>query len=170
MKSVFLKSAAAFACAFVLSSASAQTNGPSPFPLPAPIPAPQDKPYPGTIKLSVDATDITRAIFRVHETIPVAQSGGLFTLLYPKWLPGNHGPSGPIDKFAGLEIHAGGTRLVWKRDTVDVYAFHVAVPNGVTAIDVDFQFLSPVANSEGRIVMTPEMMDVQWNALALYPA
>ena len=174
MKSAYLKSAAAFACAFVLSTASAQTNGPqsdgpSPFPMPASIPAPQDKPYPGTIKLSVDATDTTRAIFRVHETIPVAQSG-LLTLLYPKWLPGNHGPSGPIDKFAGLEIRAGGTRLVWKRDTVDVYAFHVAVPKGATTLDVDFQFVSPVASNEGRVVMTPEVMDVQWNALALYPA
>ena len=79
-------------------------------------------------QLSVDATDLTRAIFRVHETIPVAQSAHLVTLLYPKWLPGNHGPSGPIDKFAGLEIRADGTQLAWKRDTVDVYAFHVACP------------------------------------------
>ena len=169
MKSAVLKSAAAFVCAFVLSAASAQTNGPSPFPMPAPIPAPQDKPYTGTIKLSVDATDTTRAIFRVHETIPVAQSG-MFTLLYPKWLPGNHGPSGPIDKFAGLVIHANGQRLAWKRDTVDVYAFHVNVPKGASAIDVDFQFVSPVASNEGRIVMTPAMMDVQWNTVALYPA
>ena len=169
MKSVLLKSAAAFACAFVLSGAAAQTNGPSPFPMPAPIPAPQDKPYPGTIKLSVDATDLQRAIFRVHETIPVSGSEP-FTLLYPKWLPGNHGPSGPIDKLAGLVIHAGGARLAWKRDVVDVYAFHVNVPNGTTSLDVEFQFLSPVANNEGRIVMTPEMMDLQWNAVALYPA
>jgi predicted metalloprotease with PDZ domain len=174
MKSAYLKPAVALVWVFVLSSAAAQTNdptsnGPSPFPMPAPIPAPQDKPYPGTIKLSVDATDTARAIFRVHETIPVAQSG-LVTLLYPKWLPGNHGPSGPIDKLAGLEIRADGSRLAWKRDTVDVYAFHVAVPKDATTLDVDFQYVSPVANNEGRIVMTPELMDVQWNALALYPA
>ncbi len=174
MKSAYLKSAAAFACAFVLSSAAAQTggpqaNGPSPFPMPASIPAPQDKPYPGTVKLAVDATDTMHAIFRVHETIPVPQPGPL-TLLYPKWLPGNHGPSGPIDKFAGLEIRANGTRLTWKRDTVDAYAFHVNVPKGAASVDVDFEFVSPVASNEGRIVMTPEMMDVQWNALALYPA
>jgi predicted metalloprotease with PDZ domain len=169
MKSAFLKSAVAFACAFVLSSASAQTNGPSPFPMPPPIPAPQDKPYPGTIRLSVDATDLQHAIFRVHETIPIAQSGSV-TLLYPKWLPGNHGPTGPIDKLAGLEIRADGQRLAWKRDVVDVYAFHVNVPKGAAALDVDFQFVSPVANNEGRVVMTPEMLDLQWNAVALYPA
>jgi predicted metalloprotease with PDZ domain len=169
MKSAYLKSAAAFACAFVLSSAAAQTNGPSPFPMPAPIPAPQDKPYPGTIKLSVDATDTQRAIFRVHETIPVSGPGP-FTLLYPKWLPGNHGPSGPIDKLAGIVIRAGGQRLVWKRDVVDVYAFHVNVPNGATSLDIEFQFLSPVANNEGRVVLTSDMLDLQWNAMALYPA
>ncbi|HUO94396.1 MAG TPA: hypothetical protein VMU22_15830 [Rhizomicrobium sp.] len=174
MKFLGLKSAAAFACAFVLSTAAAQaggaqTNGPSPFPMPAAIPAPLDKPYPGTIKLSVDATDTQRAIFRVHETIPLAQSG-VVTLLYPKWLPGNHGPSGPIDKVAGLTIRADGQRLAWKRDVVDVYAFHVNVPKGAAALDVDFQFVSPVANNEGRIVMTPEMLDLQWNAVALYPA
>ncbi|HKD24190.1 MAG TPA: hypothetical protein VKB71_19375 [Rhizomicrobium sp.] len=137
--------------------------------MPPGIPAPADKPYPGTIKLSVDATDTQRAIFRVHETIPVTQSG-LVTLLYPKWLPGNHGPSGPIDKFAGLVIRAGTSRLSWKRDTVDVYAFHVLVPNGTSALDIDFQYVSPVAINEGRVVMTPEMLNLQWNAMALYPA
>ncbi len=152
------------------SAAAQQPAGPSPapLPLPAPIPAPQDKPYPGTIHLSVDATDTVHGIFRVRETIP-AKAGPL-VLLFPKWLPGNHGPGGPIDKFAGLVIHAGGKSLAWTRDTVDVYAFHVTVPNGATALDCDFQFLSPVATSEGRVVMTPEMLNLQWNAVALYPA
>ena len=159
----------AFAAFVAFGSAAAQqTAGPSPSPLPPSIPAPQDRPYSGTIHLSVDATDITHGIFRVHETIP-ARSGPL-VLLFPKWLPGNHGPSGPIDKFAGLVIHAGKTRLAWTRDTVDVYAFHVTVPNGVTALDCDFQFLSAVDGSEGRIMMTPEMLSLQWNSVALYPA
>ena len=170
MTSVLRRIVPALACACAFASANAATPaGPTPFPMPPAIPAPVDKPYPGTIKLSVDATDAQRAIFRVHETIPVAQPGP-FTLLYPKWLPGNHGPSGPIDKLAGLVIHAGGARLAWKRDTVDVYAFHVDVPKGTASLDIEFQFLSPVANNEGRVVMTPEMMDVQWNAVALYPA
>jgi predicted metalloprotease with PDZ domain len=169
MTSAFRRVAPALACAFLFSTAAAQTSGPSPFPMPPGIPAPADKPYPGTIKLSVDATDTQRAIFRIHETIPVAQSG-LVTLLYPKWLPGNHGPSGPIDKFAGLVIRAGTTRLPWKRDTVDVYAFHVFVPSGTSALDVEFQYVSPVATNEGRVVMTPEMLNLQWNAVAVYPA
>jgi predicted metalloprotease with PDZ domain len=152
-----------------LVSASAQTaTKPMPASMTAVIPAPQDRPYPGTIHLIVDATDITRGIFRVHETIPA--QGGPMVLLFSKWLPGNHGPTGPIDKFAGLVIRAGGTKLAWTRDTIDVYAFHVTVPNGSRALDCDFQFLSPVETREGRVVMTPEMLNLQWNAVALYPA
>ncbi|MGH9808583.1 MAG: peptidase M61, partial [Terriglobia bacterium] len=93
-----------------------------------------------------------------------------FVLLYPQWLPGNHGPSGPIDKLAGLTIRAGATKLAWSRDPVNVYAFHVSVPAGVRALDIEFQFLSPVESKEGRVVMTAEMLNLQWNAVALYPA
>jgi predicted metalloprotease with PDZ domain len=137
--------------------------------MPAPTPAPVDKPYPGTIRLAVDATDTTRAIFRIHESIPVAQAGPM-VLLFPRWLPGNHGPTGPIDKFAGLTIHAGSAKIAWIRDPVDVYAFHVNVPNGAKSLELDFQFLSPVETREGRVVMTPDMLNLQWNAMALYPA
>ncbi len=142
--------------------------GPSPLPMPPAIPAPQDIAYPGTIKLAVDATDTVHGIFRVHETIPVKT--GHLILLYPKWLPGNHAPNGTIDKFAGLTIRAGGKAIGWTRDTVDVFAFHVDVPQGVSALDIDFQFLSAVESKEGRIMMTPEMQSLQWNSLALYPA
>jgi len=157
------------ACSLLLASAAGAAPGPQPFAMPAAIPAPQDVPYPGTIKLAVDATDIVRGIFRVHETIPLAHAGDV-VLLFPKWLPGNHGPSGQIDKIAGLTVHTGAAKLAWTRDAVDVYAFHVAVPNGAKSIDVDFQYLSPVDKSEGRIVMTGEMLNLQWDSTALYPA
>jgi predicted metalloprotease with PDZ domain len=140
----------------------------APVPLPPDIGAPQDTPYPGTIRLAVDATDVTRHIFRVKETIPV--QGGALTLLYPKWLPGNHAPTGRIDALAGLVIEANGKRVEWVRDTVDVFAFHVEVPAGATALDLQFQFLSAGDGNEGRIVATPEMLNLQWNSVALYPA
>src|SRR5581483_11882550 len=98
----------------------------------ASVPAPQDTPYPGTISLSVDASDTSQGIFRAHETIPV-QAGEL-TLLYPKWIPGNHSPSGPIDKLAGIKMSANGKPLTWTRDKYDVYAFHVDVPQGANSI------------------------------------
>ncbi|WEN15805.1 M61 family peptidase [Rhodanobacter sp. AS-Z3] len=134
----------------------------------ADVPAPQDVPYQGTLKVSVDATDLAHRIFRVHEVIP-AQPGAL-TLLYPQWLPGNHSPSGPIDKLAGLVVTANGKTLTWKRDTLNVYAFHVDVPDGASSVEVSFQFLSPQNMRQGRVVMTPEMLNLQWNANTLYPA
>ena len=95
---------------------------------PGAIPPPKDVPYTGTIRLDVDATDTIRHIFRVRETIPVTP--GALTLLYPRWLPGNHSPSGRIEQLTGLSLRAGGARLQWTRDPVDVYAFRVHVPNG----------------------------------------
>jgi predicted metalloprotease with PDZ domain len=140
----------------------------TPLLLPPEVAAPQDVPFPGTIRLAVDATDVTRHIFRIKETIPV-QSGSL-TLLYPKWAPGTHSPTGRIDALAGLVIQAHGQRVKWVRDTVDVYAFHVDVPAGATNLDVEFQFLSAGDGNEGRIVMTPEMLNLQWSSVVLYPA
>ncbi|MGH8159758.1 MAG: M61 family metallopeptidase [Rhodanobacter sp.] len=134
----------------------------------ADVPAPQDVPYQGTLKIKVDATDVAHRIFRVHETIPAA--AGSLTLLYPQWIPGNHSPTGPIDKMAGLVVKANGQVLPWTRDPLNVYAFHVDVPQGVTSVDVTFQFLSPQDTRQGRVVMTPEMLGLQWNAMTVYPA
>jgi predicted metalloprotease with PDZ domain len=137
--------------------------------MPPPIVAPRDIPYPGMTRLAVDATDLAHGLFAVREDLPVARSGPL-TLLFPEWLPGNHSPSGPLDKLAGLKISAGGVDVPWRRDPVDVYAFHVDVPAGARALELKFQFLSPVASPEGRIMMTPDMLSLEWNAVALYPA
>ncbi len=147
----------------------APTGPPQPMPLAPnpPLPEPKDIPYPGELTVAVDATDLTHNIFRVKETIPV--SGAPIVLTYPRWLPGAHNPGGSIDKLAGLIVHAGGKRLEWKRDTADVFAFHID-PQGAKTLDIEFQFLSAVSTREGRVVMTPEMLNAQWISLALYPA
>ena len=111
----------------------------------AAVPPPVDAAWPGTLKLEVDATDLDHRIFRVHEEIPVRP--GALTLLYPQWLPGNHSPRGPIDKLAGLAIRADGRPLAWKRDPVEVYAFHLDVPQGVARLDVDFDFVVEIAGA-----------------------
>ena len=129
---------------------------------------PSDTPYPGMLTLQVDATDLDRRIFRVRETVPVVP--GPLRLYYPQWLPGNHGPTGRIDELAGLKISAGGARLAWKRDPLDVYAFTLEVPSGASTLDIEFQHLSPIDRDSGRVVVTPEMLNVQWNAVLLYPA
>jgi len=162
--------AALAAAAFMgVGTASAQVQQPQPAPAAPPIAAPVDIPFPGVIRLNVDATDLAHAIMTVHETVPVAGAGP-FVLQLPRWLPGNHAPSGSIDKLAGLIITAGGKRIEWTRDPVDVFSFHVDVPAGVSALDLDFQFLSPVSTREGRVVMTPEMLNIEWDNVALYPA
>jgi predicted metalloprotease with PDZ domain len=133
------------------------------------VPAARDLPFPGTVQLTVDATDVTRGIFRIHERVPVSAAGDL-VLLYPKWIPGGHSPRGDIKNVAGLSVTAGGHSLMWMRDPLDVFAFHIAVPEGVSAVDVEFQYLSSTAENQGRTVMTPEMSSIQWLSLSLYPA
>jgi len=174
-----LLAATAFAFPALAPSAFAQPNAappeasqpanPQATPLPPPVANPVDKPYPGEIALAVDATDLDHHVFRMHETLPVAGPGPL-TLLFPKWIPGNHSPTGPISALAGLYIKNGGQRLEWRRDTVDINAFHIDVPQGANSLDIDFQYLSPPTEEEGRVVMTPNMLDVQWNPEVLYPA
>jgi predicted metalloprotease with PDZ domain len=160
-----------FACAVV------RGQDPLPEPTPAPLPPPiaeaVNRPYPGNLLLRVDGTDVVHKIFRVSEIIPVQGSGPL-TLLYPKWLPGTHGPGGPVANLAGLVIRArspsGDQPVEWTRDTVEMTAFHVAVPAGATALALDFQFLSPVDARQGDMAMTPQMLVLEWNTVVFYPA
>jgi len=132
--------------------------------------APVDKPYPGTLTLAVDLTDAPKKIFRVAETIPVAQPGPL-TLYYPKWIPGEHAPSGPIQNVAGLVIRANGKPLAWRRDLREMYAIHVEVPAGVSHLDLSFQFLSPGDGGQfgASASSTAKLVDLEFNQVAFYP-
>ena len=135
----------------------------------ASTPLPVDEPYEGTLTLAVDATDLSHRILRVKEQIPVQQ--GPLTLLYPQWIPGDHSPTGTIDKLAGLVITSNGQRLSWMRDPLDVYAFKLDVPSAAATLEVTFDVLTPTADDQkGSVVMTPDMLALQWNMVALYPA
>jgi predicted metalloprotease with PDZ domain len=142
---------------------------PQPTARPAPVIEPQDVDYCGLLRLEVDATDVIRRIFRARQIIPVAGPGPL-TLLYPQWLPGYHSPVAPIELFAGLTIEAGGERLQWRRHPTEVYAFELDVPAGVDELEASFQFLSPTNASQGRIVVSPDLLNLEWNMVVLYPA
>ncbi|HYZ49053.1 MAG TPA: peptidase M61, partial [Sphingomonas sp.] len=133
------------------------------------IPAAKDVPFAGAMTLAVDLRNATQGIFRVHQTIPV-QGPGPMVLLYPKWKPGNHSPSGQIENLAGLKLSAGGKPLAWRRDPVDMFAFHVDVPAGVTGIEAEFQYLSPQRSGGDRRVFGPTMANLQWESVSLYPA
>lgn len=168
MKTLFF-TASAVALSLSFGAAFAQERLPVQAPPTPPIAAAQDVAYPGVLKLSVDATDLDRKIFQVRETIPVAKPGPM-TILYPQWVPGGHSPRNDLDKIAGLVITANGKPLPWTRDPVAVHAFHFDVPAGATEIQVSFQFLTPVKPDVGRILVTDDMLNVQWLQLGFYPA
>ncbi len=122
------------------------------------------------IDLAVSVTAPQQHVFYVTEKMPVTP--GPLTLYYPKYIPGEHGPTGPIDNVAGLTFTAGGKTLDWHRDPVDMYTFRLDVPKGADTLTIDFQFLSPVGGGAftAGVSMTPRIVDLEWNQVALYPA
>jgi predicted metalloprotease with PDZ domain len=156
-------------CASFLGSAAwAASPGPSPAAPARPIIGPQDRPYPGALSVSVDATDLERRIVHVHETL--SGIDGDTVLLYPKWLPGTHAPEGPIDRFAGLKITSQGGTVTWTRDPVDVYAFHLHAGPATRSVDIDFEYLSPTSAEVGSAEISRDILILEWNAVVLYPA
>jgi predicted metalloprotease with PDZ domain len=134
------------------------------------VPAARDVPFPGTIDLKIDATDIARRVFRVTQMVPVPAGQSELILQLPEWLPGHHGPRGPMNLIADVHFEADGKDLAWTRDPIETYAFRVPVPEGAKSVTVRFVYTSPLQRSEGRVVMTDEMLNLQWNQMSLYPA
>jgi predicted metalloprotease with PDZ domain len=124
----------------------------------------------GPIVLHVDLTDAPRHILHAHETIPV--SAGPLQLEYPKWIPGDHRPTGPIDNLAGLFIRANGQEIPWRRDEVDMYGVHLTVPQGVTSLDVSYDFLAVPGGtgSDEDDATSANMAVLEWNSVVIYPA
>jgi len=150
--------------------AGAQTlSAPVPAPPPSAPPALRDAPYPGLIRLHVDVTDLDRKIWTIRQVIPVSKSGPL-RLQYAEWIPGNHAPRGPIYNFAGVRFTSGEKPVEWRRDPADVYSFLVDVPDGSREIVLEAQFLTPVESAQGPIMVTDEMLRLNWYVAALYPA
>ncbi|MCC6365181.1 MAG: M61 family metallopeptidase [Bryobacterales bacterium] len=121
------------------------------------------------VNLAVDASEAPRRLFHARMTMDVKP--GPMRLVYPKWIPGEHSPTGPVTDLAALRITANGTALRWRRDDVDMYAIGFEVPAGASKIEVSFDFLSP-PDSEGfssGASATSEMAVVSWNQLLLYP-
>ncbi len=162
---------AAFALATSTASIAATLSAPAAVPIVATVPDAVDTPYPGgTMQLDIDASDTVRGVYRVTQTIPVAPGTTRLTLLLPEWLPGNHAPRGPMAELVDLSFTAGGQKLEWKRDRVELHAFHVTVPAGAKDVVARFIHTSPLQSSEGRITMTQEMLNLQWEKMSLYPA
>ena len=122
-----------------------------------------------TIRVTVDATDAPRKIFHAHETI--AATPGPMRLAYAKWIPGEHGPTGPITDLVDVRVSAAGKPLVWRRDPRDMYVIAVDVPAGSSAIDVDASYLAPIkgGNFTAGPSSTSTLAVLSWNTILLYP-
>jgi predicted metalloprotease with PDZ domain len=123
----------------------------------------------GTITLALDARETPRKLLHARETLNVTP--GSLTLVYPKWLPGEHSPDGPIDDLVGFNFAAGGRSLPWRRDAVDLFAFHVDIPQGVNTLDVAFDFLSAIGQGgfSSASSDTAHLGIYSWNQVLLYP-
>lgn len=143
-------------------SAFAQKRKPAAAATPSPAPA-------QPIKLVVDATHAPEKILHAQLQIPVAS--GPVTLVFPKWIPGEHGPTGPIADLTGLEFFAGSQRLTWRRDLVDMYALHVNVPQGASTLDarLDLVMPAPPEGFSSGASATTQLVMVSWNQVLLYP-
>jgi predicted metalloprotease with PDZ domain len=124
-----------------------------------------------TVIISVDATDAPRKIFHAHLTIPAAP--GTLTLYYPKWIPGEHGPTGPVQALTGVRFTANGQILKWRRDLLDGWTFLVEVPQGSSSVEAQLDYVSPTGHEgiyTGGESATDKMTVISWNTLVLYPA
>jgi predicted metalloprotease with PDZ domain len=123
-----------------------------------------------TVTLSVDATDAPRKIF--HATLTIPAKPGELTLYYPKWIPGEHAPDGPVVDLAGLKFTANGQTLKWRRDTLDGFTLFVDVPQGANEVSAELDFLSPATYEQGFSAgssATEKLAIVSWNQVLLYP-
>ena len=164
-----MRRAFALTALLLATAATAQNSAPQPLPFDNRVPAARDAAYPGTITLKVDATNVQQAIYRVKQTIPVVHDGHM-VLLMPAWLPGKHAARGEVEKQTGPKMSAGGKAVPWKRDTVDVWAFHVDVPRGAKQLDLEFQFVGATDPDQGRVSIAPAMLNLQFEQVSLYPA
>ncbi|HLI96505.1 MAG TPA: hypothetical protein VKT72_10520, partial [Candidatus Baltobacteraceae bacterium] len=115
--------------------------------------------------LVLDARTAPRGLMYSHMTIPVKP--GPFTFVYPKWIPGEHGPTGPLANISEIRVSAGGHSLYWSRDVVDMYAFHVDVPAGTSQINVDF---TVITNGRGDVMSSKNVAVINWNRDLFYQA
>jgi predicted metalloprotease with PDZ domain len=128
----------------------------------------------GVTQIVVDAREAPRGIMSAHLELPV--SAGPLTLVYPKWLPGRHSPAGPLTSLGGPRFTVAGRPLPWRRDSIDMNAFHLDIPSDAAQLGVDLEILtSPAPDGVVQGLETPRtatesLLILEWNQLVLYPA
>src|SRR6202158_3510126 len=125
---------------------------------------------PGPIGISVDATEAEQKVLHAELSIPAR--AGTLTLYYPKWMPADHSPDGPIWNVAGLKFSAAGKSIPWSQDSVDMYAFHLEVPQGANSVTakIDFLLSAPGPTIDFSASGTAKLFVLMWNQVVLYPS
>jgi predicted metalloprotease with PDZ domain len=121
------------------------------------------------IKLTVDATEAAHKILHAQLEVPVTP--GPMTLYYPKWMPADHSPDGPIENLVGLQFSSNGKKVAWRRDLVDMYAVNLDIPQGTTALTVNLDFLlsAPGPTIDFAADASSKLLVLMWNTVLLYP-
>jgi predicted metalloprotease with PDZ domain len=132
------------------------------------VAAASDAPPP-PISISVDATQVSQRILHAKLVFPIHP--GPLTLYYPKWMPADHSPDGPVWNLAGLKFFAGERQLPWQQDDVDMYAFHLVVPEGVSSVEASLDFLisAPGPTIDFSASGAANLFILMWNQVLLYP-
>src|SRR5439155_2352664 len=121
------------------------------------------------ITVLVDASEAPRHVLRVRLSIPAAP--GALTLWYPKWSPGGHAPIGPLSNLAALRFSSRGKPIAWRRDPVELFAFHLEVPPGADRVDAEFELLGVTGSGTPSLnqLSSEKLAVVNWGYLLLYP-
>src|SRR5271165_2122306 len=124
---------------------------------------------PAPVRIDVDLRDAVKHIFRAKLEFPVKP--GPLTLVYPKWIQGEHSPTGPITNLTGVRMRAGGKEIAWRRDDVDMYAFHLEVPADADTLEVKLDYLPPAeaTGARERPAGTAQIAVLNWYVVSLYP-
>jgi predicted metalloprotease with PDZ domain len=114
------------------------------------------------VRAEVDATQAPRNL--LHTTLRIPVKPGPFSFFYPKWIPGEHSPTGPINDMVGLRLSANGKDIPWTRDPVEMFAFRCEVPAGVSELEVTFD-----EAAQPGTTMSARLARIKWNRLVVYP-
>ncbi len=113
------------------------------------------------IQITADLTDAPRKLYHAEVDLPV--TAGPLTLTTPRWIPGNHRPTGPVDSITGVTFTVAGKPVPWRRDDMDLYEFHLTIPNGATTLHAHLDCIVTARLSQKLAVL-------EWEKLLLYPA
>ncbi len=120
------------------------------------------------LEVFVDATDVRHRIIAVHESFDLTASSRPLVLDYPQWIPGDHAPTGALERIGELVVRVDGEIVRWVRDPDNLFAFHIPTTRASKHVDLQFVYLSADTES-GEAVMTRSIVALKWPLLVFYP-